>query len=229
MLAAEGIFDLWPPEERAPRLDAYATPFGAAYDFGVNRPALARVAARIEYGADVARMYEWMAEVLDCPPGQIVLDVPAGGGTLFSRGAPKLGGLLVGIDLSQAMLARAARRRRILGLEEHVLLARGDATRLPLVAGAVDRIACFNGLHVIPGKSAALAEFRRVLKPGGELLGTSLISDPPGFHRRVIGLAQLAGFFVPPAAAQLAALAKRAGFAKWEQKLDGALLYFRGQ
>ncbi len=227
--AADGIFDLWPPGRRPPRLDTYATPFGAAYDFGVNRPALARVAARIEYGADVARMYEWMAEVLDCPPGRVVLDVPAGGGTLFSRGAPKLDGLLVGIDLSRAMLARAARRRRALGLEQHVLLVRGDAARLPVVTAGVDRVACFNGLHVIPDKGAALAEFRRVLKAGGELLGTTLVSDPPGFYRNVIGLARLAGFFVPPGADQVAGLAKRAGFERWEQKLDGALLYFRGQ
>jgi ubiquinone/menaquinone biosynthesis C-methylase UbiE len=224
----QGVYDLWPPDRELPRLDLYGTPVGWAYDFGVNTRPLATLAARLEWGADLSRMYRLMDEALRVPRGQAALDVPVGGGTSFGQGAPELKGLLVGVDLSPVMLDRAARRRAAAGLDRRVLLARGDATRLPLAPASVDRILCFNGLHVIPDKEAAMAEFRRVLRPGGELLGTVLVADAEPPHSLVVGLERLASFFVPPTTGELRSLAKRFGFQRWEQDLEGALLHFRG-
>jgi ubiquinone/menaquinone biosynthesis C-methylase UbiE len=225
----EGVYDLWPPDREAPAVDTYGTPIGWAYDFGVNTRPLARVTALLEWGTDVGRMYRMMAEGLRVPRGQAALDVPVGGGTTFAEGAPELKGLLVGIDLSPAMLARAARRRAAAGLEARVVLARGDATRLPLAAASVDRVLCFNGLHVIPDKEAAMAEFRRVLKPGGRLLGTVLVADGRAPYRGFVALERLAPFFVPPTTGELRSLAARFGFTNWEQDAEGALVYFRGE
>ncbi|HVD01746.1 MAG TPA: class I SAM-dependent methyltransferase [Candidatus Dormibacteraeota bacterium] len=226
---ADGFFDLWPPDRKAPAIDTFGTPLGWAYDLGVNNRTLARLTASLEWGTDVTRMYGLMEEALKLEPGQVALDVPVGGGTSFGEGAPGLRGLLVGIDLSPVMLRRAARRRARHRLGKRVLLARGDATRLPLVAGSVDRVLCFNGLHVIPDRGAAMAEFARVLKPGGELVGTVLVSDGPAPFSGVVGLERLASFFVPPTTGELRSLAKRFGFSRWEQDLEGALLYFRGE
>jgi len=225
----EGVHDLWPPDRKPPAVDTYGTPFGWAYDVGVNTRPLARIAARWEWGTDVSRMYRLMDEGLRLDRGRVALDVPVGGGTTFAEGAPGLKGLLVGIDLSPVMLARAARRREAAGLEAKIVLARGDATRLPLAAAGVDRILCFNGLHVIPDKEAALAEFRRVLKPGGELLGTALVADGKAPYSAIVALERLASFFVPTTSGELRSLATRFGFRRWEQELEGALLYFRGQ
>ena len=226
---ADGVLDLWPPDRPEPATDLYSSPFGLAYDIGVNSRRLARFTARLEWGTDVSRMYRLMAEGIEVAPGQTVIDVPVGGGTTYGAGAPGLRGLLVGIDLSPGMLARAARRRNAQALLGRVLLARGDATRLPLAAASVDRILCFNGLHVIADKEAALAEFRRVLKPGGELLGTVLVSDAERPFSAIISLERLARFFVPPTTGELRSLARRFGFSRWEQDLEGALLYFRGE
>jgi ubiquinone/menaquinone biosynthesis C-methylase UbiE len=225
----EGVYDLWPPDRELPSIDLYGTPLGWAYDLGVNTRPLAGIAARLEWGTDVSRMYGLMDEALRLPRGQVALDVPVGGGTSFGEGAPELKGLLVGIDLSPVMLGRAARRRAAAGLERHVLLARGDATRLPLAAASVDRVLCFNGLHVIRDKEAAMAEFRRVLRPGGQLLGTVLVADADPPYSLMVGLEQLASFFVPTTTRELRSLAKRFGFQRWEQDLEGALLYFRGE
>jgi ubiquinone/menaquinone biosynthesis C-methylase UbiE len=225
----EGVYDLWPPDREPPAVDTYGTPFGWAYDVGVNTRRLARVAARWEWGTDVGRMYRLMDEGLRLDRGRVALDVPVGGGTTFAEGAPALKGVLIGIDLSPVMLARAARRREAAGLEERIVLARGDATRLPLAAAGVDRILCFNGLHVIPDKEAAFAEFRRVLNPGGELLGTVLVADGKAPYSAIVALERLASFFVPTTTGELRSLAKRFGFRRWEQELEGALLYFRGQ
>jgi ubiquinone/menaquinone biosynthesis C-methylase UbiE len=224
-----GFYDLWPPDRPAPLIDTYGTPLGWAYDLGVNNRALARVTATLEWGTDVTRMYALMEESLRLEPGEVALDVPVGGGTSFGEGAPDLRGLLVGIDLSPKMLRRAARRRARLRLGRRVLLARGDATRLPLAPASVDRVLCFNGLHVIPDREAALAEFRRVLKPGGRLIGTVLVSDGPAPFSGIVGLERLARFFVPATTGELRSLAKRFGFNRWEQDLEGALLYFRGE
>ena len=70
-------------------------------------------------------------------------------------------GTLIGLDLSNGMLQRAAALRDSNHLSG-VILARGDATRLPLLDACVDRILCFNGLHVMPDKAMVLDEFFRV-------------------------------------------------------------------
>lgn len=225
----DGVYDLWPPDRRPPAIDTYGTPLGWAYDFGVNARPLARVTARLEWGTDVARMYSLMDEGLRLARGQVALDVPVGGGTTFAEGAPELKGLLVGIDLSPVMLARAARRREAAGLEGRIVLARGDATRLPLAPASVDRVLCFNGLHVIPDKEAAMAEFRRVLKPGGRLLGTVLVADAGAPFSAIVALERLASFFVPTTTGELRSLGARFGFSRWEQDREGALLYFQGE
>ena len=225
----DDVHDLWPLDREPPRVDTYSTPFGWAYDTGVNSRGLARLAARLEWGTDVGRMYRMMDEGLRVDRGLVVLDVPVGGGTTFAEGAPELHGLLVGVDLSPGMLARAARRRRARGLEGRVLLVRGDATRLPLAAASVETVLCFNGLHVIPDKEAAMVEFARVLKPGGRLLGTVLVAGGPAPFNAIVGLERLASFFVPTTFRELRSLAKRAGFSRWDQDQEGALLYFRGE
>ena len=223
-----GYFDLWPPDRSEPA-DTYGTPFGWAYDVGVNNRPLARLTATLEWGTDVDRMYALMEGALGLGADQVALDVPVGGGTSYGEGAPDLKGLLVGVDLSPSMLRRAARRRARHRLKRHVLLARGDATALPLAPASVDRVLCFNGLHVIPNRPAAMGEFRRVLKPGGELVGTVLVSDGPAPYSGVVGLERLASFFQPATTGELRSLAKRFGFDRWEQDLEGALLYFRGE
>ena len=227
--AAPGIADLWETGRPLPNLDAYSTPIGWAYDHGVNNRRLAQLAGRIEWGSDIRRMYRLMDEGVRCFAGEVILDVPVGGGTTFAEGAPGLEGILIGIDLSTAMLVRAARRRRLHRLGEKVVLARGDAAALPMPDASVDRVLCFNGLHVLPAKEMVLAEFRRVLRPGGELIGTVLVEDGSYPFSALVALERLARFFVPASASRLPALAHAAGFGTWEQELEGTYVYFRGE
>lgn len=202
--------------------------YGALYDAGVQSP-LAPVGAALLWGADGARMLASMASAIECEAGQVVLDCPAGGGVTFAAGAPRTRGLLVAADLSRQMLDRAARRRADLPARRRrrVALLQADATRLPLPDAAVDRVACFNSLHCIPRHLPVLREFRRVLRPGGELVGTVLTADAPMPWRAVVELARVGGFFFPPDSRRLAAAARRAGFTSWEADRTGALLFFR--
>jgi ubiquinone/menaquinone biosynthesis C-methylase UbiE len=75
---------------------------------------------------------------------------------------------LVGLDLTREMLALAAARARDLG--RAVELEEGDAQELPFEDGSFDTVLCTFSLCGIPDVERAVAEMRRVLKPGGDLI-----------------------------------------------------------
>lgn len=75
---------------------------------------------------------------------------------------------LTGVDPAAEMHALAQRRSRRLGLP--VELVQVAAERLPLEAASVDCVVCTYTLCTVPDPAAALAEMRRVLRPGGRLL-----------------------------------------------------------
>ena len=130
------------PNQPQPPVDWFATPYGVVYDTAIKERWLARLAGRLGWGADIGRMFEMMDEGVKSEPGQVVLDVPVGGAPPLRSAAGRLRGTYVGIDLSPAMLRRAARERAAEGLK-NVILARADAMRLPIRSAAVDRVLCF--------------------------------------------------------------------------------------
>jgi ubiquinone/menaquinone biosynthesis C-methylase UbiE len=75
---------------------------------------------------------------------------------------------LVGIDPAQQMHRLARRRSARAGLD--LELRPLAAERLPLETGSFDSVVCTYTLCSVPDPSAALAEMRRVLRPGGKLL-----------------------------------------------------------
>lgn len=113
---------------------------------------------------------EWMVQALDPRPGDTVLEVAAGpGGTGFAAAAI-LGerGHLISSDFSSEMVEVARRRAEELGLAnvDHRVI---DAEEIPLETDSVDGVLCRFGFMLMPDPAAALAETRRVLRPGGRL------------------------------------------------------------
>ncbi|HEU5009324.1 MAG TPA: methyltransferase domain-containing protein [Gaiellaceae bacterium] len=113
---------------------------------------------------------EWMVRALDPQPGDTVLELAAGPGDVGFAAAPLLGenGRLVSSDFSSEMLEVARRRAAELGLRnvEHRQI---DAEDIPLEDDSVDGVLCRFGLMLMPDPEAAVAEIRRVLRPGGRL------------------------------------------------------------
>jgi demethylmenaquinone methyltransferase/2-methoxy-6-polyprenyl-1,4-benzoquinol methylase len=101
---------------------------------------------------------------LDPAPGALVLDVAAGTGML-SEQLRATGARVLALDVSLEMLQVGARRGT-----PGIGWCNGDALRLPLRDASVDGVTIAFGLRNLPGPEAGLAEFARVLRPGGRLV-----------------------------------------------------------
>jgi len=75
----------------------------------------------------------------------------------------------VGLDWSEAMLARAARRNRRTVEAGRLALVRGDFAALPFKAESADAILAVNVVYFM-GNCAAVREAHRVLRPGGRIV-----------------------------------------------------------
>lgn len=106
-----------------------------------------------------------------------VLDVATGTGLVLRALASRDGALrLTGIDLSGGMLAVA--RAALPGAE----LVEADATVLPFGDDAFDLVTCATGVHLFPDADAAIAEWARVLRPGGRVVTATFGEIDPSQH-----------------------------------------------
>ena len=92
---------------------------------------------------------------------QAVLDLGCGTGALLGELSQRVGGYLVGLDLSFEHLSFASTR------VEQVSLTAGDAQDLPFRAGVFDAALCHFVLLWVKKPTQVLREMRRVVKPGG--------------------------------------------------------------
>jgi ubiquinone/menaquinone biosynthesis C-methylase UbiE len=131
-------------------------------------PGWERWRARIE--ENVAPVREWMIRELAPRPGDILLELAAGAGDTGFEAAAVAGadGQLISTDFSPAMVDVARRRAAELGLAsvDHRVM---DAESIELDADSVDGVLCRFGFMLMAEPSAALAETRRVLRPGGRV------------------------------------------------------------
>jgi SAM-dependent methyltransferase len=116
--------------------------------------------------------------------GATVVDIGSGAGTDLLLAAFHVGprGRAIGVDMTEAMRERARRGAAACGLV-NVEVREGEATALPIDADSVDVVISNGVLNLVPEKRAAVAEIRRVLKPGGRVqladivLGLELSED----------------------------------------------------
>jgi SAM-dependent methyltransferase len=113
---------------------------------------------------------EWLIGALGPQPGETVLELGAGTGESGFEAAALLGddGRLISTDFSPDMVEVARRRGSELGLGnvEHRVI---DAERIELDSGSVDGVLSQSTYMLVADPAAALAETRRVLRPGGRL------------------------------------------------------------
>jgi ubiquinone/menaquinone biosynthesis C-methylase UbiE len=104
-----------------------------------------------------------VAECLDGREPGVALDAACGTGR-YAEFLASRGHQVIGVDTSPHMLAHA--RRRVSGGEFHL----AELDQLPLPDRSVDVIVCALALVHVPRLQPVLAEFARVLRPGGDLV-----------------------------------------------------------
>lgn len=126
---------------------------------------------RREWQEEIVRpVTETMLKQLNPQPGQTILELAGGNGETGLLAAQKLGqkGRLILTDLAPSMVETAKRRGEEMGLTNVVYNAM-DAEHVELENESVDGVLCRWGYMLMPDGDAALAETRRVLRPGGRL------------------------------------------------------------
>ncbi|HEY7793106.1 MAG TPA: methyltransferase domain-containing protein [Gaiellaceae bacterium] len=102
--------------------------------------------------------------------GERVLDLGSGAGTDSLVAAQMVGeeGRVIGIDMTQEMLAKAREAAAAMGAA-NVEFVEGEAERLPLPDESVDVVISNGVIDLIPDKDVVFAETFRVLAPGGRI------------------------------------------------------------
>ena len=103
-------------------------------------------------------------------PGRRVLDVGCGTGGASRLLAAEFGCAVTGLDLTPTFVEVATWLSRATGLDEHTRFLCADAARVPLPDASVDLVWCQHALMNMPDAAAVLAEWRRLLVPGGRVL-----------------------------------------------------------
>ncbi|MGH7741293.1 MAG: ubiquinone/menaquinone biosynthesis methyltransferase [Candidatus Eiseniibacteriota bacterium] len=123
----------------------------------------------------------WRAVPLEA---RVVLDLCTGDGASLG-GLRRPGRLVIGADVSRAMLEQAQARHGTAGWAPRLVVA--DAFRLPLRTHSVDAATAAFGMRNLRPRGDALAELARVIQPGGVLAVLEAAAPRPGwfapFHR----------------------------------------------
>ncbi|HDJ85631.1 MAG TPA: methyltransferase domain-containing protein [Chromatiales bacterium] len=168
---------------------------GGSVNGSSGQSAKARVTALFErlapgYDHEVLRLFPFSADrmVARVPiaHGDKVLDVATGTGVAALTAAQLVGsgGRVMGIDLSDAMLARAQEKARALGLS-NIDLHCMDAESLEFRRDYFDVILCGFGLFLVPDMAHAVREWCRVVRPGGWVIFSAFA---PGSFEPLAGM-----------------------------------------
>lgn len=220
------------PRVRLPGLGGWGEdPLWATfYDWTVDHPVVGGPLWRLGIGSDLGRLHEAAAEIGRQPAGSAVLDIPCGGGVALRWLRPGQGVRYVAADISQRMLDRTLEAARVRGVADQVEPRVADVARLPFADEEFDLVVSLTGLHCFPDPHRALAEMVRVLRGGGVITGSAVLTDTGLRHAPVRRAGRLAGLLGP--------MCSSADLRRWlvglactdvTLELSGAIGYFRAR
>ncbi|APE30299.1 methyltransferase type 11 [Halomonas aestuarii] len=111
-----------------------------------------------------------LAALGELAPGARVLDVGCGTGGASRLLAAELGCEVTGLDITAAFVEVAGWLSRATGLDDRTRFLCADAARVPLPDASLEVVWCQHALMNMPDAAAVLAEWRRLLVPGGRVL-----------------------------------------------------------
>ncbi len=167
------------------------------YDWIVEHPRVGGAVWRVGIQSDLRRLYAAAEEISRQPAGATVLDVPCGGGVALRGLRPGQGLRYVAADIAWAMLDRTADAARERGVDDQVETRVADVGELPFDDAAFDLVVSFTGLHCFPDPARAVVEMMRVLRPGGEITGSTMLNDSGIQHEPLRQVGRLTGILGP--------------------------------
>ena len=144
-------------------------------------PSYDRLNHLMSLGIDNIWRKKALKEIVDGTQQQI-LDVACGTGdsTIAIAKAMEPGGRVTGIDISAGMMEPLMRKAAHEGVHDRIKLLQADALQMPFEADSFHRVTCAFGIRNFEDRKKGLAEFFRVLKPGGRAVILELgIPDKP--------------------------------------------------
>lgn len=108
--------------------------------------------------------------------GDIVVDLGSGAGNdvFVARAIAGDSGKVIGIDMTEEMIAKANRNNQKLGYK-NVEFKLGDIENMPLENSIADVVVSNCVLNLVPDKQKAFAEIYRILKPGGHFCVSDIV------------------------------------------------------
>jgi SAM-dependent methyltransferase len=147
---------------------------------------------------------EWIAEILNPPPGAHILEIGHGPGLAIEHLAQTIGeGHITGLELSPLMSETAERRNRDAARAGIVDFRIGDSANPPQDLRNLDIIFGVNSSMFWPDNQAAISELASRLKPGGQLL-LAYMPPPTATEPATTVAAQLVDHFTDAGLANVA-------------------------
>ena len=204
-----------------------AGPYGPIYDFCIERERLMLPVARLVWGIDMAPLYSSMDAIAAIDSGATILDVPCGGGVAMRALSPDQDVRYIAGDLLEQMLVKARSRAEKQGLRQAEFV-RVDMQDLPFADGVADVFLSYSGLHMVKDPESAVSEIGRCLKPGGKLIGCTLLRDGALRQRVLFSAGERLGHAAPPRLSDLRMWLAAAGIGDVAIEPAEGLGFFRG-
>ena len=118
--------------------------------------------------------------IVPSSPGK-VLDVASGTAGVALQLASRTSADIVGVDLTQAMLAQGHRNVADAAMGSRIQLVAGRAEQLPFPDGSFDALTFTYLLRYVDDPQATLCELARVVKPGGAVASLEFLAPPSRF------------------------------------------------